>query len=127
MFPSLNKREFGGQLEAQARTHLERQGCVIIETNYLCKMGEIDIIAKDGETLVFVEVRFRKQNQFGGASASVDAKKRKKICLTASLYLQQKKLTNKIACRFDVIALQGKPQELSVNWIKNAFTTDAIF
>ena len=116
-----NKREFGAELEMFAAKQMETQGCRIIEKNYSCKLGEIDIILQDKETLVFVEVRYRKQNKFGGAIASVDNKKQRKIIKTASLYLQSNKLTDKVACRFDVFAIQGNFSNLSYNWVKDAF------
>ena len=121
MFDSLNKREFGFQLESFAAKQLEQSGCQIVETNFQCKLGEIDIILRDKEALVFVEVRYRKQNNFGGASASVDRRKQKKLIKAASFYLQSKKLNNKFACRFDVFAVQGISNQLSYNWIKDAF------
>ena len=118
----MNKREFGGQLETFACDRLKQKGCRIVAVNFECKLGEIDIIAEDDTTLVFVEVRYRKQNKFGGAIESVDFKKQSKIIKTAQFYLQQHQLTNKVACRFDVIALEGDPQRLAFNWIKSAFT-----
>ncbi|WP_168204014.1 YraN family protein [Aliikangiella coralliicola] len=118
----MNKREFGFQLESFACTQLKKSQCLIVENNFQCKLGEIDIIARDGQTLIFVEVRYRKQSSYGGAVASVDLRKQKKIIQTASFYLQQKKLTNKVSCRFDVFAIEGSAERLSYNWIKNAFT-----
>jgi putative endonuclease len=122
LFKPMNKREFGGQLETFACDRLKQKGCRIVAVNFECKLGEIDIIAEDDATLVFVEVRYRKQNKFGGAIESVDFKKQSKIIKTAQFYLQQRQLTNKVACRFDVIALEGDPQRLAFNWIKSAFT-----
>jgi len=118
----MNKREYGAQLELFARAQLENQGCKIIESNYLCKLGEIDIIAQDKDSLIFVEVRYRKKNAYGGAGASVDRKKQQKIIRTASLYLQKKNITNKVSCRFDVFAIQGDSGRLTYDWIKDAFT-----
>ncbi|MGX5202602.1 YraN family protein [Aliikangiella sp. IMCC44632] len=121
MFSLPNKRDFGSQIEVRARQFLEREGCIIIETNFNCKLGEIDLIAKHRETLVFVEVRYRNSHRYGGATLSVDKRKQSKLIKTASFYLQQKKLTNKIACRFDVIAITGELNQLEFNWIENAF------
>ncbi|MCW8880364.1 MAG: YraN family protein [Kangiellaceae bacterium] len=121
MFGLLNKREFGGQLETFARKQLKKAGCKIVETNFSCKLGEIDIIVRDQQTLVFVEVRYRKNANFGGASASVDRKKQSKLINTANFYLQKHNLGNKEKCRFDVVALQGSPERLEFRWIKNAF------
>lgn len=122
MFEELNKREFGAELEALACKYLHQNGCKIITTNFLCKLGEIDIIAEDKNTLVFIEVRYRKQSGFGGALESVGAKKRQRIIKTASYYLQQNKLTNKRQCRFDVFAIEGNLQRMQYNWIKDAFS-----
>nr|WP_196138511.1 YraN family protein [Aliikangiella sp. G2MR2-5] len=117
----MNKREFGSKLESFAEQTLKKQGLSIIERNFLCKLGEIDLIAKDGETLTFVEVRYRKQASFGGALASVDRVKQKKLINTAQFYLQQKKLVNRVSCRFDVFAIEGPLDKLQFDWIKNAF------
>ena len=118
----LNKREFGEQLENFAQATLKKSGCKIVETNYLCKLGEIDIIIKDQNTLAFVEVRYRKNANFGGALESVDYKKQQKIIKAAQLYLIQKKQSNAIACRFDVFAIEGPLNRLDYQWIKNAFS-----
>lgn len=117
----LSKRAFGENLEKLAAQQLSRQGLKIVAENYLCKMGEIDIIARDNQDLVFIEVRYRKSEAFGGSVASVDAKKQKRVILAADHYLQKHKLTNKVACRFDVFAITGSLNKLSYNWIKAAF------
>ena len=116
-----NKREFGENLEKLAAQQLVRQGLKIVTENYLCKMGEIDIIARDNQDLVFIEVRYRKSEAYGGSIASVDKKKQKRVVLAASHYLQKHKLTNKVACRFDVFAITGSLNQLRYNWIKGAF------
>jgi putative endonuclease len=117
-----NKREFGENLEKLAAQQLVQQGLKIVAENYLCKMGEIDIIARDNQDLVFIEVRYRKSEAYGGSLASVDKKKQHRVILAASHYLQKHKLTNKIACRFDVIAITGSLNQLRYNWIKGAFS-----
>jgi len=119
---TLSKREFGNQLETFAKTILEKEGCKIVALNFQCKLGEIDIIARDGSTLIFVEVRYRKHANFGGALASVDYKKQQKLIKTAQLYLIENKLTNNTSCRFDVFAIEGPVNRLEYNWLKNAFT-----
>lgn len=121
MFEKVNSREFGTQLEAFALQQLQQQGCTLVESNFQCKLGEIDLIVRDNSNLVFVEVRYRKQNTHGGADASVDRRKQNKLIRAASFYLQSKKLTNKVACRFDVFAIQGNLASLNYNWIKDAF------
>jgi len=116
-----NKRAFGESVEKRAAVYLTEKGLRIIAENYLCKMGEIDIIARDNQDVIFVEVRYRKSERYGGSAASVDKKKQKRIILAADHYLQKHQLTNKVACRFDVIAITGNLENLDFNWIKAAF------
>lgn len=117
-----NKREFGEKLETFAAEKLSDYGLEILTRNYLCKMGEIDIIARDSQNLIFVEVRYRKNDAFGGPIASVNRKKQQRVILAAGHYLQKHQLTNKVACRFDVFAITGSLNQLDYNWIKAAFT-----
>lgn len=116
------KRELGNQLELFAQQTLTKIGLTVIATNYLCKMGELDIIAEDGNDLVFIEVRYRKSEAFGGAVGSVTKAKQKRIIKAAEHYLHHRQLVNKVACRFDVFAITGSLQRLNYNWIKAAFT-----
>jgi putative endonuclease len=106
----------GRQQENRALTYLQEQGLTHRESNFHSRHGEIDLIMQDGQTLVFVEVRYRRNKQFGGAAASIDRKKIGKIIKTGLSYLQQKKLDT--ACRFDVVAINGDDD---INWIKRAF------
>ena len=85
----LNKREVGDQHEAFAVKILKEAGLEIVQQNYLCKLGEIDIIARADNDLVFVEVRYRKSEYYGGAIQSVDKKKQRRIGLAANHYLQK--------------------------------------
>lgn len=86
--------------------------------NYLCKLGEIDLIMSVGNTLVFVEVRYRKNNHFGGAAASVTPAKQQKLRRAAHCYLQSKGLNESLqSCRFDLVACEGT----DIHWISNAF------
>lgn len=110
----------GVKSEKQALLFLEQQGLSLIYQNYLCKLGEIDLIMLDGETLVFIEVRFRKNSHFGGGLASITQAKQKKIIRTARHYLSQ--LDNEPYCRFDAIAIDGVTN--SAQWIKDAFQAD---
>jgi len=117
----ISKREFGDKLEDFAAKQLTSEGLKIISQNYLCKMGEVDIIARDKNDLVFIEVRYRKSEQYGGSLASVDQKKQRRISMAASHYLQKHNLTNKTACRFDVFAVTGISNHFEYQWIKAAF------
>jgi len=81
------------------------------------RFGELDLIMRDGQTLVFVEVRYRRSSRFGGAVASVDARKQRKLIATALGYLQQHPHDG--PCRFDVVGISGSAN--GVEWLKNAF------
>lgn len=106
--------------ENLALKYLEQRGLRIIERNYYSRFGEIDLIMRDGETLVFVEARYRKSQKFGGALASVDAKKQKKLRRTAECYLQHTK-SHDSPCRFDILCISGSLDKPSIDWITNAF------
>lgn len=106
----------GKQQENRARAFLQQQGLQHRDSNYRCRHGEIDLIMQDGDTLVFVEVRFRRNPRFGGAAASIDRNKIRKIIKTGLHYLQQQKLD--MACRFDVVAIDG---DAAPKWIQRAF------
>jgi len=116
----MNKKGEQGKLaETLARKLLEASQLKLLETNYHCRYGEIDLIMQDNNTLVFVEVRFRKSERFGGALASVDAKKQNKLRITAQHYLQ--KHNSQLNARFDVVALSSLDDKNKINWIKYAF------
>ena len=123
MFEGLipNKRDIGDKHEAFAVEVIKNAGFEVVDKNYLCKLGEVDIIARSGQNLVFVEVRYRRSENYGGALQSVDKKKQRRIALAANHYLQKHKLTNKVACRFDVFAITGSLNQLSYQWIEAAF------
>lgn len=116
----------GGHFEHQACIWLEQQGLELLQRNYSCRYGEIDMIMKDQQQLVFVEVRYRKHIQYGGAVASVDWRKQKKILKTAAFFLAKGGKFTNLSCRFDVVAAQANPNNAKLywTWIKNAFTND---
>lgn len=108
----------GGKLaEALAADHLQRRGLRLIERNYRCRLGEIDLILADGPVLVFVEVRLRRNPGYGGAAASITAAKRQRILRAARHYLSGKA---ELPCRFDAVLLDALAAD-HVEWIKNAF------
>lgn len=113
----------GREAEAQARRHLERHGLRLIAQNWLCRRGELDLVMLDGDTVVFVEVRFRRHVGWGGALESVDARKRGKLAAAAGHFLQEQSRWSRHPCRFDVIAIQPGSDSPSLDWIKNAFDT----
>ncbi len=105
-----------------AETYLIQHGLKAVSQNFHSRHGEIDLIMKDGDTLVFVEVKYRQHNQYGGAISSISAKKQQKLKLCAAFYFQQSQLNEyNTACRFDVIAIQGSMTQPQITWLKNAF------
>ena len=112
-----NNRRTGTGYERKAGAYLESLGYKIVTYNYRCRLGEIDLIAKEGETLVFVEVKYRRDDKMGNPKEAVDRKKQKKISMTASYYLMRECGRMDIPCRFDVAAVLGEQIEV----VKNAF------
>jgi putative endonuclease len=110
-------RETGVAAEELAARFLERQGLAVVDRNYRCRAGEVDLVARDGRTLVFVEVRFRRSEAFGGARASVDAAKQRRILLAAKHYLSGRPDQ---PCRCDVVLLD-RLDPARVEWIRDAF------
>ncbi|WP_461537783.1 YraN family protein [Spongorhabdus nitratireducens] len=106
--------------EDLALRYLCRKGLKLIARNYACRSGEIDLVMKDRQQLVFIEVRYRKDQKYGGALDSVTARKQQRIYKTAQHYLQQHNASSE-SCRFDVIALEGSPTGPAISWIKDAF------
>ncbi|MBY0271084.1 MAG: YraN family protein [Burkholderiales bacterium] len=106
----------GEQAEALAADFLRGRGLRITARNYRCRYGEIDLIAREGATVVFVEVRSRASDTYGGAAASITAAKREKLIKTARHYLAG--VTPLPACRFDAVLVSGEPPR--VEWIRNA-------
>jgi len=107
----------GEDAERLAAAYLEERGLRVIERNYRCRFGEIDLIAQDGRILVFIEVRQRHSAAFGGAAASITPAKRRKILRAARHYLAGR--TPAPACRFDALLLQGATP--GIEWIRDAF------
>jgi len=108
----------GAAAEQFAAEFLMRQGLTLLTRNYRCRFGEIDLIMRDGDTLVFVEVRLRRNFRFGGAAASIDPRKQRRLILTAQGYLAR--LPKIPPCRFDAILLDNA-QGHAPEWLKNAF------
>lgn len=111
----------GQKAEALAERFLQGQGLQPRQRNYRCKTGEIDLIMTQGETLVFVEVRLRANTRFASAAESVDARKQQKLLRAAQHYLLQHRLTDKVQCRFDVIAFDRGLDPAGITWLPNAF------
>jgi len=115
-------RQRGLLTEAFAAQYLMANGLLLIDKNFHCRQGEIDLIMREGQTFVFVEVKYRKNNHFGGAMAAVSAAKQQKIKHCVKFYLHKLGLNEyNTACRCDVIALTGNIEKPDVNWLRNAF------
>lgn len=114
----------GQAAEDIAARFLAYRGLKVVERNFRVRGGEIDLICEDGRTLVFVEVRLRGNNEFGGAAASITQRKQQRLILAARHWLSQHgdAFANR-DCRFDCIVMDA-PDEARIEWIKNAFITD---
>ena len=112
----------GKQAEALAARFLEQQGLQIVARNVHCRGGEIDLVCRDGKTLVFVEVRLRRNAGFGGAAASITRHKQQRVILAARHYLATQACANS-DCRFDCVLLADLNVN-SIEWIRDAFAVD---
>ena len=110
----------GAQAENLAAQFLQHRGLKLLQQNYRCRFGEIDLILQDGDALVFAEVRLRSRGDFGGAAASINAAKQAKLVRTAQHYLAT--LAHTPPCRFDAVLLQAADGS-GIEWIKGAFGT----
>lgn len=106
----------GARAEELCAGLLRAAGMRVIERNWRCRHGEIDLIAEEGRTLVFAEVRMRSRAGFGGAAESITAAKQSRLLAAARLYLMRRP---NASCRFDVFLVEGTPA--SVRWIRDAF------
>ena len=125
-----NNNTDGARAEALAATYLARHGLRVITRNFRVRGGEIDLVCRDGATLVFVEVRLRRNAGFGGAAASITATKRRRLVLAARHYLAR---TPEAPCRFDCVLLSGLGDSFAaggnacdsgIEWIRDAFAAD---
>lgn len=112
-----NNRTTGSHYEQQVAAFLEKNGFQILEQNFRCRSGEIDLIAKDGEYLVFIEVKYRKTSSAGSALEAIGPKKVKQVHKVAEFYLYKKKYPENMPCRFDAAGVDGE----QLTYIKNAF------
>jgi len=108
----------GDQAEQIAAAYLQRKGLALIETRYRCRWGEIDLILRDRDTVVFAEVKLRRSKSFGGTAYSVDRRKQARIIAAARHYLAGKR---EMPCRFDVVLLE-RLDPPRIEWIRDAFS-----
>lgn len=117
----LSRQRAGARYELQARRFLERKGLRFIAANVYTRGGEIDLIMKQQDVIVFVEVRYRSSHRFGGAAASVTRSKQQKVLRAARNWLARTSESfDTVDCRFDVLAFTGN----EIEWLTNAFTAD---
>lgn len=117
--------ERGPAAETQACRYLLAQGLELVTRNYRCRHGEIDLIMREGRSLVFVEVRYRGNRRFGGGSETVDHRKQSKLAAAALHYLQRHPDAAARPARFDVVAIAPGQGENHLHWIPNAFGIDS--
>lgn len=117
----MNSKRLGHAIEAHAENFLKRRGLEPIDRNYHCRFGEVDLIMRDGEVLVFVEVRGRRGGQFGTPAESVTGKKQRRVAVAAAHYLQRHDSLARLPCRFDVVGVITGVDPPRVQWIRNAF------
>src|SRR5690606_2171751 len=120
----LDRRARGALVEDAVQAHLERAGLHTLARNVGYRGGELDLVMRDGDTLVFVEVRYRAGAAFGGGFASVDGGKRRRLVRAAQLYLSGNPRLARCPCRFDVAEASGDPAAPSIHWLKDAFRAD---
>lgn len=112
----------GQRAEQMALEHLESQGLTLIARNFRCRWGEIDLVMRGQETLVFVEVRSRKSSRFASPLESIDHRKRRKLVRAAGYFLARYRVFRQHATRFDVVAVEGPlPDGYRLQWVRDAF------
>ncbi|WP_080890653.1 MULTISPECIES: YraN family protein [Pseudomonadaceae] len=116
-------KQISGQLaEDLAQRHLQTHGLRLLHRNWTCRSGELDLVMLDGDTVVFVEVRYRRHAAWGGALQSVDLRKQQKLIKAAQLFLLKESHWARHPCRFDVVAIEATTGTAEQpNWIRNAF------
>lgn len=116
-----SRQKIGYEAEQEARRYLESNGLKFVASNFSSKPGEIDLIMRDEAELVFIEVRYRDSQDYGGGLESITYRKQQRIARTALAYLQKHDLVDEVPCRFDVVALGRSDIGNEINWIKAAF------
>lgn len=123
MSPLTDQQRIGNQAERAAEKLLIKAGLRLLARNHRCKQGELDLVMRDADTVVFVEVRYRRQALWGDATETVDWRKQQRVIAAANHYLVTHPHLVHHACRFDVVAATGDPADpASYRWIREAFT-----
>ena len=119
--PTRNPYSIGRGAERLAERFLVRRGLTLVARNFRCRRGEIDLVMRDADSLVFVEVRRRRSRAFGGGLESVDESKRARLVAAAEFFLMTNRIGDDRPCRFDVVAIDGPSRQATIEWIRDAF------
>lgn len=114
-------RKSGRHWEKTAESYLRAQGLKLLQRNFSSRFGEIDLIMRDGQTVVFIEVKYRKSNRHGSGADAVTFHKQGRISRTAAWYLAKNPHRAESVCRFDVISINPNEKDQDIDWIRNAF------
>jgi len=120
----LDRRARGAGVEDAALAFLLANGMRLVARNAGFKVGELDLVMRDGDCVVFVEVRYRGSAAFGGGAASVDGRKQRRLVRAAQVFLQRFPSFAQAPCRFDVVEASGDPEHPDLRWIRAAFRAD---
>lgn len=120
--PSRNARRVAGtHWEKIAEAFLRKQGLRLIERNFSCRFGEIDLVMEDRDTVVFIEVKYRGNRSHGSGANAVDFHKQGRISRTAAFFLRMNPARAEQFCRFDVVSIDPDSDDQEISWIQNAF------
>lgn len=119
--PPLKPNQKGEAWEILAERYLHEHGLFTLAKNFHCRLGEIDLVMREDDTIVFVEVRYRRQSRYGSAIETVTRPKQMKICRAAGIFLSRRPALATRPCRFDVIGISGAAENVQLEWISGAF------
>lgn len=120
----MTRRAVGQRIEGQVANYLRRRGLKLIARNYACRFGEIDLVMRHGDVIAFIEVRGRTSTAFLAPAQSIDARKQRRLALTAGRFLQAHPQLAGFPARFDVVAATGPNYRTAYEWIQGAFSVD---
>ena len=115
------RRQAGAHWEREAESFLRSRGLNLLHRNFRCRFGEIDLVMEDDATIVFVEVKYRKNNRHGSGAHAVTVQKQGRISRTAAWYLARHPHRAEQNCRFDVVSIDPGKETHGIQWIRNAF------
>lgn len=120
----MNRKNLGDNAELQACRYLQGRGLQLVTRNYRCRGGEIDLVMQHDDSLVFVEVRYRRRTDYGAAAETVSPGKQRRVIHCAKVFLHSRRQWN-TAARFDVVSIEGQAGSARIEWIPDAFRVDA--